>query len=357
MTQIQLAGNLISATGPFSYGHLQIVNANSGEEIEVQSWSNMLPADPNEAPYFLYRDAMQIHSTNTAFAPGSANPDPDNYAIVNLDIGDRDGGKVWDLLAKINQQFLTDSPNFFYNLSQNSNSYAVTLLWMIGIDVVDYIAAVMPHSVGSFPGAYQNLLTEGYSLSTNPSVPLIYSLSLTATSDHDFLRTGRGDDMLIGAEGNDTLITGKGDDTVIGDRGDDVMQGGAGVDILDYSGSRDGADYGFSHGVTADLRYNSADEHFAGDIQDNWKGIDAVTGFERYRLTQFDDRVDLRGSVEDLLHNGAVLEIRAGANGARGDTIDFSGMTVSGEDGLWFTLDDEGNLNVGPGTGGYVSPT
>jgi RTX calcium-binding nonapeptide repeat (4 copies) len=354
MTQIQLAGNLISATGPLSYGHLQIVNSSTDAEIEVQSYINMEPSDPNEAPYFLYRPSTQDHSDTTAYAPGSASADPNNYAIVNIDIGERNGDEVWELLAKISEQFRIDSPNFFYNRGQNSNSYAATLLWMIGIDVADYIAAAMPLSVSSFPGASRNLLTNGSS--DGGILPFIYSLSLTATSDHDFLRTGRGDDMLIGAEGNDTLITGKGDDTVIGDRGDDVMQGGDGVDILDYSGSREGSDNAFSHGVRADLRYDTADEHFTGNVQDNWQGIDAVTGFERYRLTQFDDRVDLRGSVEGLLHDGAVLEIRAGANATFGDTIDFSGMTASGQEGLWFTLDNEGNLNVGPGTGGYVSP-
>ncbi len=358
MTQIKLAGNLINnpVTSVLGYGHLQLVNASTGREIEVQSWANMLPTDPAEAPYFLYRRADRDHSSNTDFAPGSANADSNNYASVNIDIGDRDGDKVWELLAKINAQFLQDTPDFFYSLGQNSNSYAVTLLWMIGIDVSDYLGAAMPHSVGSFPGAFQNLLTEGYGSPTVPVTPFIYSLSLTATSDHDFLRTGNGDDMLIGAQGNDTLMSGKGDDTVVGDRGSDVMRGGQGVDTIDYSGARNTADDEFSHGVTANLHYVSDDEHFAGAVQDNWQGTDTVSGFETYRLTQFDDRVDLQGTAEDLFHNNAFLEIRAGANGEAGDTIDFSGLTVSGGSGLWFSFDEDRYLNVGWNPGGAVSP-
>jgi hypothetical protein len=37
MMAIKLAGNLISGIPVLDYGHLQLVNTNTGEEIEVQS--------------------------------------------------------------------------------------------------------------------------------------------------------------------------------------------------------------------------------------------------------------------------------------------------------------------------------
>jgi hypothetical protein len=79
MGSIRLAANLISTTnGWANWGHLQIVNSASGEEIEVQSPTNILPDDPNNIPNFLCRD-VQSHSEHTDFAPGSADFDPSKY--------------------------------------------------------------------------------------------------------------------------------------------------------------------------------------------------------------------------------------------------------------------------------------
>ena len=43
MSSIKLAGNYITGIGIAYFGHLQIVNATTGEEIEVQSWTNPGP--------------------------------------------------------------------------------------------------------------------------------------------------------------------------------------------------------------------------------------------------------------------------------------------------------------------------
>ena len=80
MATLRLAGTLISNTeGTFNWGHLQILNAETGQEIEVQSWANPTPGDPANTPYFQY-NLPRSHALFTDFAPGSINADPANYS-------------------------------------------------------------------------------------------------------------------------------------------------------------------------------------------------------------------------------------------------------------------------------------
>jgi hypothetical protein len=89
MTTLRLAGNLIANTeGTFNWGHLQIVNGTTGQEIEVQSWTNPAPGDPGNFPYFQY-NLPRSHAAFTDFAPGSGNANPANYSAINLDLGER----------------------------------------------------------------------------------------------------------------------------------------------------------------------------------------------------------------------------------------------------------------------------
>lgn len=71
MGAIKLAANLISTTeGTANWGHLQIVNSETGDEIEVQSWSFDFLENWTQAPAFLFQQ-VQSHSEFTTFAPGS----------------------------------------------------------------------------------------------------------------------------------------------------------------------------------------------------------------------------------------------------------------------------------------------
>jgi hypothetical protein len=144
---IRLAANYISATESIggNWGHLQLVRPDGQQEIEVQNWLS-LSTPPTEVLSFSYRPA-QNHSANTDYAPGNANPDPDRYGIVNIEIGGRDETEVWRLLQDVNTAFVRDTPGYLYGLGQNSNSYAATLLWMTGIDVGSLLAAVRPADV------------------------------------------------------------------------------------------------------------------------------------------------------------------------------------------------------------------
>jgi hypothetical protein len=102
MSSIRLAGNLIATSeGWANWGHLQIVNASTGKELEVQSWINRQQNDPFEFPDFLYR-REQDHSSNTDFAPGSGNANPDNYASTAVSLGESEEADVWAILVKAN---------------------------------------------------------------------------------------------------------------------------------------------------------------------------------------------------------------------------------------------------------------
>jgi Ca2+-binding RTX toxin-like protein len=55
----------------------------------------------------------------------------------------------------------------------------------------------------------------------------------------EIVRTGSGNDLLVGSDGDDYLYGGDGDDTLLGGAGSDVLQGGPGMDILDGGADED----------------------------------------------------------------------------------------------------------------------
>lgn len=269
MASLQIAANYTTTMGDvgFHYGHLQIVH--DGFEIEVQApisaefWG--------DAPFFGYA-GVRNHTDpeHTEYALLSEEGDAQRYEIMDIDVGDRNPDMVWELLTNIHLQFFDQRPHFLYALGQNSNSYASTLLWMVGIDVSAYIPELTLTSAASdiigpglvgealtiaaltyfggdptdgdleqlFPGADRNIFTDGYGTLGS----LEFGLYLYGTVDGDFLRTGNGENTLVGGEGDDTINGGDGNDIIVGDQGSDVLFGGDGHDVLDYSGNIDGAD-------------------------------------------------------------------------------------------------------------------
>ena len=127
--------------------------------------------DPSNVLYSQYRQ-VQSHAENTNDVPGTSGANPDYYASVNLDVGERSEDDVWEMLTSINSYFYAQQPAFGYALLQNSNSYANTLMWMMGLDTASYIAAATPQvilnsTVGDFPGSQHNLIVN------NPSNPIV----------------------------------------------------------------------------------------------------------------------------------------------------------------------------------------
>lgn len=89
----------------------------------------------------------------------------------------------------------------------------------------------------------------------------------------DYLDGGMGSDSLRGGAGNDVVIGGDGDDALIGDAGNDTMDGGLGRDTLSYND--------VSGGVHVDL--------VAGTASSATFGNDMVSNFERIEASNFDD--------------------------------------------------------------------
>lgn len=343
MATLRLAGNLIANTeGTFNWGHLQIVNATTGQEIEVQSWTNPAPGDPGNFPYFQY-NLPRSHAAFTDFAPGSGNANPANYSAIDLDLGDRSGDDVWAVLTTINSFFFSNQPQFGYALLQNSNSYANTLLWMIGLDTASYVAGATPGSVSSFPGAGNNLIV------SNAGSPIV-SFDLTLTEGKDYLRTGDGDDVLSALGGNDTLYGGAGDDwlsgganddsvfggvgrdTIVADFGNDVLDGGQDegffggepIDRVDYRGFSRDATIVSSHGLSLVLTASEVATVEKGSL-----GTDTLFNFEELLGSDLGDTVHVSGTLESvsLGTDLTFLAIYGGANLDAGDTVDLSGVT------------------------------
>ena len=371
---LKLAAQLIDFTKPIAHwGHLQIVNSALDQEIEVQA---PIGDYLNEIGFFGFAGLPRSHSdlSNTPHYG-----DPINYRIVNIDVGDRNGTDVWDLLAKIHGKFQMESPNFQYTAGQNSNSYAATLLWMVGINVNDYIADVTPPSVvppgqpsgqplfnftGGFPGVDRNILTNGYGVVGG----IDFDLTLTATDADDFLRTGNGEDKLSGLAGKDKLYGGAGNDelkggndddqlfgqddndTLIGGRGSDLLDGGEGYDTADYSAAADPDTTGRASGITVTQNAHAG----TGSVNDGLGGTDTLVSIEFVNGTSFDDSFAVTGSLAGVGGN-TQLQFDGGTESDHGDTINLSGVTSGGLTVVLETAGDSGYATHSTGFPGYNS--
>lgn len=232
---LQLAGNLISGTELLGgAGHLQVVlvTDDGSTEIEVQS-----PA------FFGFTGGDWVYHlrdhTSTSNPPFFGNST--RYATTELLSGD-DALAAWSILVQAYEQMRSFSPNFEYNLlSQNSNSFANSILSVIGVHMGDVVSGATPSYLDSsslgFPGEGLNVLTSNSIDVSNPG-SFTRDLYLSGGARDDRIVTGAGNDTLYGEAGNDTLIGGAGDDFLYGGAGNDSLVGGAGSnDFVRFSGS------------------------------------------------------------------------------------------------------------------------
>lgn len=134
----------------------------------------------------------------------------------------------------------------------------------------------------------------------------------------DLVYTGAGAFTGVGNDGNNQITGGAGDDVLAGRGGDDVLVGGDGGDTADYS-LASGAVSAFLDGT---------------DTDDGDGGVDALTGIENLRGSEFDDT--LYGSTgANVLDGGAgddTLVGRGGNDVLRGgdgfDIVDYSDATA-----------------------------
>jgi hypothetical protein len=115
------------------WGHLQIVY--EWDEIEVQAPNPV--SIPFGGDWIIAQVRNHVNSINT---PNYG--DEDYYKITTVYL--REGqiaSEVWQLLIAIRDQFAAAAP-IDYNYDQNSNSYATTLLSIVGVNIFDYLGDV-----------------------------------------------------------------------------------------------------------------------------------------------------------------------------------------------------------------------
>lgn len=233
MPTLYVVANQVGST---TAGHLQIVHASgttfSGgtrTEVEVQSpWATLGNWD--------YRTFNQPFAT----------PSGAWAAYVPLTLASTQTAQyVWELIGQIHKSMKVTGFDLDYiALTQNSNSFIKTVLYVIG-NSQDFSTSF--GSQTSFPGWGRNVLLKaelGWTTTTG------IALSLAGTAGNDIIRTGNGNDTLGGAGGNDLIFGGAGNDTILGgagldrlyaDAGRDRLQGDGGLDDL-YGGTDSSAD-------------------------------------------------------------------------------------------------------------------
>jgi hypothetical protein len=157
MSEIMLAGNLVSGISISGLGHLQLVYVNGSEEREIEVQSGPFVTLGN----WQYPTIPRDHPDNTPYYG-----DTDRYKATSLEqeLGGRDPDDVWDVLKAIHAEFFDKGTGINYDLFQNSNSYINSLLYMIGITLDDdLIARAKPDDVGNstygpFPGSTANVI-------------------------------------------------------------------------------------------------------------------------------------------------------------------------------------------------------
>ena len=223
MISLKLAANLVRV-GPFStsFGHMQLVfddGVNTPQEIEVKG-DGLLA-------FFLDWVILGPQShTDPNLTPGFG--DSQDYRATTLATG-ADAVSQWNILVEAHNQFLAaaDGQRFQYDLTYNSNTYANTLLSILGYSFSDFENLITAPSItGGFPGSDRNALNDG----EYPNDAIDMTLNGGATNDT--IITGNGSDTLMGGDGDDDLRGGGGNDSLHGEDGNDVLWGEAGADDM-----------------------------------------------------------------------------------------------------------------------------
>jgi Ca2+-binding RTX toxin-like protein len=284
MCPIRIASNFIDgawyASGTFAdFGHLQIVFGDL--EIEVQA------PNPVSIPFggSWVVEPVRSHSLNS-----TNYLDPLYYASTEIVLADEQTDSyLWELLIQIRESFASNS-SIDYNYSQNSNSYVRTLLYIVGVDLDQYLNELtLPSMDNGFPGAERNILFDRVGSSD------LITLNITGTSGNDNVNAGFGNDWLGGGDGNDTIKGSAGHDTINGGQGLDSLYGGNNDDLLtenfDLYNEFDGGNlFGGKGHDTIDVRISvDTSTLFGGSGNDTLKGNGASvlyggSGIDEFRI-------------------------------------------------------------------------
>ncbi len=106
MATVNLAGNLITGISVLGVGHLQLVRIDGTNQLEIEVQA---PTDfgmfGGEWVYH-QRDHTDPNHTS-AFIPNAngVSPNPNEYAITEIDVGNRNPDEVWQVLTRIYDEF------------------------------------------------------------------------------------------------------------------------------------------------------------------------------------------------------------------------------------------------------------
>lgn len=232
MTKLYLAANHASIAGSLDFGHLQVVRSNGTtyafEELEATAPPNIFNGN------LVYDQAVQAHfgpTTHGTNANGTWDPQLYTAKELNLLPG-QDADSVWDLMSQVSSWFSNNNFAIDYLINQNSNSFAYTLLSVVGlapqVTISDYYIPNGPGGYGgisAFPGWGTNLF-EG--VQTDFSSFAKIPLKLAGTNGNDYIQAGLGNDTLSGGNGDDSIFGGDGFDQINGGNGNDYIDGGSG---------------------------------------------------------------------------------------------------------------------------------
>ncbi len=248
MGTLYLAANGIFALGN-SAAHLQIVyKTDNGEwyEVEVQAPSNLVFGTWD------YTDVLDADNPDTWRPHGGDNTDyvsvsgsilnPFFYNRIELNLPTgATAESMWELAIQIHESFRANGSNINYNTTQNSNSYATTVLEAMGFqDVSSLVDQVRPSGfpplIGLplpgapiFPGAGLNVLTDSVQENdVSYDVPRI-ELQVNGTSMNDTIHAGEAVDIIGGDLGDDVIYTYGGRDIIRPGLGSDTVYGGNGA--------------------------------------------------------------------------------------------------------------------------------
>ena len=237
MSTIFLAGNRLPFGVAQSFGHLQLVS--DGYEIEVQI--------PNQTTIGVWNYEFRLHSGSNEGEPNTPGYGQDGYyASTAIDLDGRNSSDLWNLLQVIENQFEELTSIGYGILTQNSNSFINTLLYMIGIDISGYLQGASPAAYydGIDPESGTEIWVDflgfpavGTNVLLNGIIAPNFHLSLGASND--ILRTGSGSDFIIGGAGDDQIHSFDGNDTINGGVGNDIIVGGYGDDVIDGGDGND----------------------------------------------------------------------------------------------------------------------
>lgn len=115
----------------------------------------------------------------------------------------------------------------------------------------------------------------------NPAALQVSDVGTTRSYDDD-IRTGDGDDVLLGNGGNDTLSAGRGDDVLNAGRGNDLAYGGEGDDLVNLEQGNDTAEGGLGADT---INAGDGDDVVYGDLRGGnilSADGDGLTSFSQY---------------------------------------------------------------------------